>query len=382
MLINKSGYCFKSKLSLFSLLIASSISSGLHAAPELSASQIATTFETDTYANEDLSIYNTYSGDPQSPQKLELRSMGGDESATYDLFVLNYRGYMVNINIPRAKKLLNACNSPKCKERKMAMSNNSEFNNAEEERPDPWRDSFSKKDADKNGLSDDAEQEAKSGNRHAQLFIGKALYESPQAEKKRIGLNWIYLAAQQKHNEARFLIGEAYEKGDVFKADSKAALHWYREILLDETASISKSAEIKERAKERIDALTKTSSVTVEAKKYTKVSLPTISRHHKVSQACDAAMMALKIQTATGHNYNDLKSASAETITNIFASNIRSENHGYVNDLGWSCNDSSKPDVVLTRMFESISPYPKHAEISWHINSKTNMVRLKKQTSF
>lgn len=382
MLINKSGYCFKSKLSLFSLLIASSISSGLHAAPELSASQIATTFETDTYANEDLSIYNTYSGDPQSPQKLELRSMGGDESATYDLFVLNYRGYMVNINIPRAKKLLNACNSPKCKERKMAMSNNSEFNNAEEERPDPWRDSFSKKDTDKNGLSDDAEQEAKSGNRHAQLFIGKTLYESPQAEKKRIGLNWIYLAAQQKHNEARFLIGEAYEKGDVFKADSKAALHWYREILLDETASISKSAEIKERAKERIDALTKTSSVTVEAKKHTKVSSPIISRRHKASQACDAAMMALKIQTATGHDYNDLKSASAETITNIFASNIRSENHGYVNDLGWNCNDSSKQDVVLTRIFESISPYPKHAEISWHINSKTNMVRLKKQTSF
>lgn len=382
MLINKSGYCFKSKLSLFSLLIASSISSGLHAAPELSASQIATTFETDTYANEDLSIYNTYSGDPQSPQKLELRSMGGDESATYDLFVLNYRGYMVNINIPRAKKLLNACNSPKCKERKMAMSNNSEFNNAEEERPDPWRDSFSKKDTDKNGLSDDAEQEAKSGNRHAQLFIGKTLYESPQAEKKRIGLNWIYLAAQQKHNEARFLIGEAYEKGDVFKADSKAALHWYREILLDETASISKSAEIKERAKERIDALTKTSSVTVEAKKHTKASSSIISRRHKASQACDAAMMALKIQTATGHDYNDLKSASAETITSIFASNIKSENHGYVNDLGWNCNDSNKPDVVLTRMFESISPYPKHAEISWHINSKTNMVRLKKQTSF
>jgi hypothetical protein len=364
------------------LLVASSISSGLHAAPELSASQIATTFETDTYANEDLAIYNTYSGDPQSPQKLELRSMGGDESATYDLFVLNYRGYMVNINMPRAKKLLNACNSPKCKERKMAMSNNSAFNNAEEEKPDPWRDSFSKKDADKNGLSDDAEQEANSGNRHAQLFIGKILYGSPQIEKKRVGLNWIYLAAQQKHNEARFLIGEAYEKGDVFKVDRKAALHWYREILLDETASISKSTDIKERAKERIDALTKTSSVAVETKKYTHVSLSNTGNNRNMDSLCDGAMKALKIQTATGHDYKDLKSASAETITNVFVSNVKAENYGYVNDLGWSCNSSNNSEILLTRTFETISPYPKHAAISWSVNRKTNMVSLKKHTSF
>lgn len=326
------------------------------------------------YAREDLIIYNTYSGDPGAVEKLELRSLGGDEAATYDLFVLNYRGYIVSKNIPRSKKLLNACKSDVCNQRKGTLSNDEAYSKAIEEVPEPWRSTFSNRDIDRNGLSDDAEKEAKEGNRFAQLKIGKELYAQDSHAKKRQGFQLIEMASQQGLDEAIISLAEIYEAGGVIQPNKQAAIRWYREIILKTPSENQSSNKSYIKAKERIDALTKLPTTKKPSVKHIE-KLPSVYTEAKYTSigdtkiGCSLWMPYVNTETATGYK------TSAANITDKASRKIIEE-IVYIDDLGWSCMESDNNDILFRRRLATISPFPQYTDIIWSVNKKSKSVLL------
>ena len=323
------------------------------------------------YEREDALVSRRYSRDPDAVKKLELRSLGGDEEATYDLFVMNYRGYMMDVNLARAKKLLNACSSEKCNNRKGEISKDKAFQDAPEEKINPWRSAFSDVDKDKNGLSDDAESEAKLGNKFAQLQIGKKLYESASPADKRKGAKLIYLAAQQRDNEARYLMGKIYEDGVVYGKNNSLALSWYREIALDESGYAGNSSELSANVKGRIDALTKSDYFPVVNDEKTIMEKSIVfSSFNKERADCNALMKPINLETALGFK------SSAKIITDQLVSQYLLDGNGYTEDQGWDCSINDISNQFFRRRLATISPYPEYTDIIWSVNKKTKVVRL------
>jgi len=327
----------------------------------------------DRYAKEDQVIYEKNKIKVKPEQQLELRSLNGDKDATYELFVLNFRGYIVPINIPRAKRLLEACDSVKCNDRKIEVNAKGVFNNIVTEKIEPWRTEFSTFDKNKDGLSDDLENEAIQGNKYAEYQLGKIYYEGTDKINKdeNKAYKWIFRSALKGVDDARYLMGQFYENGVVVKRDNKKALPWYRAIAENEQKD--NPLEVVINAKQRIDALTKEADERVEKynKKYKTLNVNKIDKNDITSVKLKERLL-LKLRANIVNGYSETAIQQAEKEINEKTAN--DENR--YKDNGWSFNNTSiSYEYVAIRSLRTINPYPETIELKWKINTRNEEVR-------